>query len=257
MSNRASHTNLVKQTIFYIFLLLLWEFIVALKIWPEYMFPSPISVGKTLLFGFSDHSFMIGIIISLKRLCLGYGISIIFGSILGVLLFRYNTLNDLLGGLILSLQTMPSICWFPLALLWFGLSEWAIVFVVIAGSLFSITMTVNSSMRNMSPIILNVGKNFGAKKLKMLIWVMLPSVAPSLAIGFRQSWSFAWRSLMAGELIFNSLGLGFLLNMGRELNDMSRVIAVMFIIAAISIIFDRLIFGQVERAIKLRWGAIK
>ncbi|MDD5173797.1 MAG: ABC transporter permease [Candidatus Omnitrophica bacterium] len=257
MDNRIGHVGLIKQVIFYIALLLLWQFIVALKIWPEYLLPAPISIGKTLLCGFSDHSFTIGIFTSLKRLCLGYGVSIIFGSILGVILFRYRTINDIMGRFILSLQTMPSICWFPLALLWFGLSELSIIFVVIAGSLFSITMTVNSSLRNMSPIILNVGRNFGAKKLNMLAWVMLPSVAPSLVMGFKQGWSFAWRSLMAGELIFNSLGLGFLLNMGRELNDMSRVIAVMFIIAAISILFDKLVFGRIEKFIQFRWGGIK
>ena len=257
MYRKTAPINLIKYIIFYVFLLLLWQFIVALKIWPEYMVPSPISVGKSLFLGFSDKSFMIGIFISLKRLFLGYGIAIIFGAIFGVLLFKYNTLNDLLGGLILGLQTMPSICWFPLALLWFGLSEWAIIAVVIAGSLFSIIMTVNSSIRNMTPIILSAGRNLGARKLKMLFWVMLPSVTPSLVIGLRQSWSFAWRSLMAGELIFNGLGIGYLLNMGRELNDMSRVIAVMFVIAAISLIFDKLLFGEAERFIKTRWGSIK
>ena len=221
------------------------------------MVPSPMAVGKSLFLGFSDKTFLIGIFISLKRLFLGYSIAIIFGTIFGVLLFKYNTLNDFFGGIVLGLQTMPSICWFPLALLWFGLSEWAIIFVVIAGSLFSITMTVNSSIRNMPPIILNAGRNLGASRFKMLFWVMLPSVTPSLVIGLKQSWSFAWRSLMAGELLFNGLGIGYLLNMGRELNDMSRVIAVMFLIAMISIIFSKLLFGTAERFIKTRWGSVK
>ena len=248
---------MLKQIVFYAFLLLLWQAIAALHIWPEYLVPSPLGAGRALLSGFGDKSFAIGVCVSLKRLFFGYGLSIMFGAALGVLLFKYDALNELLGGLILGLQTMPSICWFPLALLWFGLSEWAVIFVVIAGSLFSITMSVNSSLRNMPPIILMAGRNLGARKLKMLFWVMLPSVTPSLLIGLRQSWSFAWRSLMAGELIFNGLGIGYLLNMGRELNDMNRVVSVMFLIAAISVVFDRILFGGAENFVRMRWGSVK
>ncbi len=246
--------RIVKQMIFYFTLLILWQLLILLKIWPEYIFPSPSKVFDAIVEGFRNRTFLIAIIISFRRLLIGFGISIVFGAILGTLLVKFKTLEQTLGSLVLGLQTLPSICWFPLALIWFGLTEWAIIFVIIAGSLFSITISTHSAFKNIPPIYLRAGKNMGAKGVKLLWKIFIPAAIPYLLVGLRQAWSFAWRSLMAGELLFNCLGLGFLLNMGRELNDMSQVVAVMFVIAMISIVVDRLIFGKIETRVRFKYG---
>ena len=243
-----------KQIIFYLGLLLLWQAVIMLKLWPEYLFPGPAKVFTALFEGFGNHSFLIGMAVSFKRLLIGFGISIVLGSAIGTLLVKYKTLDETVGGLVLGLQTLPSICWFPLALLWFGLNEWSVIFVIIAGSVFSMTIATYSSFKNVPPIYIKVGRNMGAKNLKLLWNIFIPAAIPSLVSGLRQSWSFAWRSLMAGELLYNSLGLGFLLNTGRELNDMSQVIAVIFLIIAISILVDKMIFGRIESKIRARYG---
>jgi len=248
------HKKTARQIIFYLALLALWQALIISKLWPGYIFPAPLKVAAAVIEGFRNQTFLIGIMVSFKRLLIGYGISIVFGGTLGMLLVKFKTLEQTLGNLILGLQTLPSICWFPLALIWFGLSEWAIIFVVIAGSLFSITMSTHSAFKNIPPIYIQVGKNMGARGIGLLWRVFIPAAIPSLLIGLRQSWSFAWRSLMAGELLFNCLGLGYLLSMGRELNDMSQVLAVMFLIMLISIFIDRLIFGKAESRIRLRYG---
>jgi NitT/TauT family transport system permease protein len=231
--------------------------ITLLKIWPPYLLPSPLKVFINIINGFKNLTYPIAIGVSLKRIFIGYGISILFGSILGLLISRFKFIEDTIGGLVLGLQTLPSICWLPLALLWFGLNDRAIIFVVVMGALFSITLATESGVKNISPAYIKAGRNMGAKSIVLFLDVVIPAAMPSIISGLKQGWSFAWRSLMAGELLFVSLGLGHLLMMGRELNDMSQVIAVMFMIAFISIIVDKLVFGRLEVNIMHKWGVGK
>ena len=244
----------LKQLVFYALLLAVWKALFGLRLWPQYLFPSPERVFETLIDGFRDKSFIIGIVVSLKRLVIGYLISMVFGTLLGLLIGKFKLLDETIGGFIVGLQTLPSICWLPLAILWFGLSEAAITFVVVMGSLLSITIATDGGVKNIQPIYLRAGKNMGAKGQKLFFNVMLPAAFPSILMGLKQGWSFAWRSLMAGEILFVSLGLGHLLNMGRELNDMSQVIAVMIIIVCIGVIMDMLVFGVLEKRVRRIWG---
>jgi NitT/TauT family transport system permease protein len=248
---------MTRQAAFYISLLVLWEALVLLKVWPPYLFPAPSKVYATLVDGFTNMTFMFAILISMKRLLIGYGMSILIGGLLGVLISRYKVIEDTLGSLVLGLQTLPSVCWLPLALLWFGLNEKAIIFVVVMGAVFSITISTDSGIKSIPPLYIKAGRNMGARKFKMFSDVILPAALPSMVSGLKQGWSFAWRSLMAAELLFISLGLGYLLMMGRELNDMSQVLAVMIMIAFISILFDRFVFGVIEDGIRKRWGTGK
>jgi NitT/TauT family transport system permease protein len=247
-------TKIVRQITFYALLLALWQALFSLKIWPQYLFPSPGMVWETLRDGFTNKTFLIGIGVSLKRLFIGYGISTLFGIALGLLIGKFKLLDETIGGFFVGMQTLPSICWLPLAILWFGLSEAAITFVVVMGSLLSITIATDGGVKSIQPIILRAGRNMGARGADMFLHVVLPAAFPSILMGLKQGWSFAWRSLMAGEILFVSVGLGHLLNMGRELNDMSQVIAVMIVIVAIGVAMDGLIFGSAERKVRQIWG---
>ncbi len=246
--------KIIRQIIFYTALIALWEFLFRLKLWPQYLFPSPGQVLEALAEGFHNRSFLIGIGTSLWRIAVGYGISIVFGIALGLAMGKYRLLDEVVGGLFVGLQALPSICWLPLAILWFGLSELTIIFVVVMGSLLSITLATDSGIKNIQPIFLRAGRNMGAQGKVMFLNVMLPAALPSIISGLKQGWSFAWRSLMAGEIVFVSLGLGHLLNMGRELNDMSQVIAVMVLIVMIGIWMEYLVFGSLEKRMRRIWG---
>ena len=127
---------------------------------------------------------------------------------------------------------MPSICWWPLALLWFGLSQNAILFVVVMGSLLSVTLAMEDGRKQMPKIFGQAGRNLGAKGFKLFWYVLLPASLPFIVSGLKQGWAFAWRSLITAEMLYLSLGLGQVLMMGRDLNDMSAVIAVMILIIA-------------------------
>ena len=246
--------SLLRQVIFYAIALGIWALVARLHIWPPYLFPTPEGVLESLWAGFSDHSFWIAIAVSMKRIALGYGLSVAIGVLLGLLMATSDFLEQTLGGLLVSLQSLPSICWLPIAVLWFGLTEKAILFVVVMGSVLSVTISMEMGRKQMPKIYAMAGRNLGARGVKLFLFVLFPASLPYVLTGLKQGWAFAWRSLIAGEMIFVTLGLGQLLMMGRDLNDMSQVIAVMILIIAIGYIVDGLIFKTFERRLQERWG---
>lgn len=247
-------SGLLRKLVFYVLLVLTWEAVYRLKIWPPYLFPSPWEVVKALAYGFQDRTFLFGTWISIQRILVGYTISLFFGVILGLLIGRFKILDETLGSLMVGLQVLPSICWLPLAILWFGLSEQSIQFVIIMGAFLSIAIATDSGIRNISPIYIRAAKTMGVKGLMLYTRVILPAALPSIATGMKLGWSFAWRSLMAGELIFVSVGLGHLLQVGRELNDMPQVMAVMLLIVFVGLLFDQLLFARFEKKLRRLWG---
>ena len=243
-----------KQFVFYATLLALWVALAKLHLWPPYLFPAPWSVGQALWAGFADHSFWIAIVVTMKRMLIGYSLSVALGMALGLAIGSSKLLEETIGGLLVSLQSLPSICWIPLAVLWFGLSEKAILFVVLMGSLLSVTIAMEDGRKQMPKIYSMAGRNLGASGLRLFWSVLLPASLPYIVSGLKQGWAFGWRSLIQAEMIFLSLGLGQLLMMGRDLSDMSQVIAVMILIVALGFIVDGLVFKTIETRLQRRWG---
>jgi NitT/TauT family transport system permease protein len=244
----------VRQVLLYVVLIAVWVILAKLKIWPPYMFPTPWGVGEALWAGFADHSFWIAIGVSMKRVLIGYGLSVVLGMVLGLGIASSKFLEEAVGGLLVSLQSLPSICWLPMAVLWFGLTEKAILFVVVMGSLLSVTISMETGRKQLPRIYSMAGRNLGAKGFQLFLHVTLPASLPYIVTGLKQGWAFAWRSLISGEMIFVSLGLGQLLMMGRDLNDMSQVIAVMILIIALGYVVDGLVFKTLEKRLQERWG---
>jgi NitT/TauT family transport system permease protein len=251
---RFAANNWTRKLTFFLILLAGWQGLVWIGLWPEFIFPSPLSVVQTLVRGFQNGTFIVGIVTSMKRILIGFGISAVVGMALGLAIGRIRLVDETVGSLVLGLQALPSICWLPLALLWFGLSETAILFVVVMGALLSITLATEAGVKNTPPLYLRAARNLGAQGWRLYALVILPAALPAIITGMKLGWSFAWRSLMAGELLYVSLGLGQLLMMGRDLNDMSQVIAVMLVIIAIGLVVDRLIFAPLESRVRERWG---
>ncbi len=194
------------------------------------------------------------IVISLRRLVLGFGLSVVIGTLIGLASARVAWLRPLLRPLILGLQALPSICWLPLALLWFGLSETAILFVVAMGSVFAMAIATEGAVLSVPPLYVRAARTMGARGFSLYARVILPGALPGIVTGLRLGWTFAWRSLMAAELLYVAGGLGQLLTMGRELGDMALVVAVMLVIIALGLLFDRFLLGQIERRVRTRWG---
>jgi len=243
-----------RLVLFCLALVIVWQVIAAIGIWPSYLFPSPVSVLSSIIKGIQNHTITDAIVASMRRMAIGFGIALMSGLVLGVMISQSRLMADTVGQLVLGLQTLPSICWLPLAVLWFGLDEKAIIFVVVAGAVWSITMAITSGIRNVPRLIINAARTMGAKDMALYSEVIFPAALPSIVSGVRQGWSFAWRSLMAGELLFFSVGLGQLLQTGRELNDISQVVAVMIVIMALGLAIEKLVFGKIEDAVLKNHG---
>lgn len=242
------------KVLFFAALLVFWQAMFALNIWNEMLFPGPVQVLATGIAVFQDGTMPAAIMASLKRLFMGYGITLVLGIPLGLLMGRVRLVDDTLGTLALGLQALPSICWLPLAILWFGLNEVAMLFVVIMGSLMALTLAVRDGVRHIPPLLLRAAKVLGAERSAFYMHVLLPAALPAVLTGARLGWSFAWRSLMAAELLYGAVGLGSTLTVGRELHDMALVVATMLVIIANGLLFDRVFFGSLDKAIRARWG---
>jgi NitT/TauT family transport system permease protein len=246
--------RVLNNVVFYAGLFALWLWIIHIHVWPTYLFPAPHNVFTSLHSGFSDGSFVIAIATSMRRVVIGYAISLTLGLLLSLLIASNEFFFDALSPLLTGLQNLPSICWFPLALLWFGLGENAIYFVIIMGSVPSITMAVEAGIQSMPRIYSQVGRNLGATGPKLFLHVLLPAAFPHLVAGMKQGWAFAWRALFSAEMLSITIGLGQQLIQGRDLNDMGLVMAVMGIILALGLTVNALVFRSLERWIARRWG---
>ncbi len=240
--------------VFYAALVGLWQLVAIAGIWPPYLFPSPGSVFHALWRNIDNGLIPEAVKISMKRLAVGYTLSFAGGMLIGLGTGTMRWVDETVGSLVLGLQSLPSITWLPLAVLWFGLNDRAIIFVVLMGSIFSIAISARHGVRDVPALQRRAAQTLGANRLQMYRYVILPAMLPSMVHGLKLGWSFAWRSLMAGELLFVSMGLGHLLNLGRDLNDMSMVMAVMLVIVAVGLTVDRLAFGFAERWVGERWG---
>src|SRR6476659_8190843 len=244
----------LRRVLFLVGLLLAWEAASRLGLWREWVFPSPLAIGRSFWSGVVDGTIPRGILTSMRRLLVGYLLSLFGGVSLGLLLARSRSLRESIGTVVTGLQALPSICWLPLALLWFGLSETAILFVIVAGSLLAITVATEAGVSNVPPLYVRAARTMGARGMTLYLRVILPAALPAILSGMRLGWTFAWRSLMAGELLFVSGGLGQLLATGRELGDMARVMAVMVAIVTLGLVTEVLFFQRLDARVREVWG---
>ncbi|MGH7271270.1 MAG: ABC transporter permease [Polyangiaceae bacterium] len=209
---------------------------------------------RALAGGVHDGTLLRALATSSIRLAVGYVTALAGGVPLGIALARSRFVKQSLGPIVLGLSSVPSICWLPLAILWFGLSEWAIQLVVVLGAALPIAVATESSVKHVAPSIERAGRTMGAQGARLMLTVTLPAALPGILGGAKRGWTFALRSLMAGELLFVSGGLGQLLETGRDLGDTALVLAVVVVVIALSRASDVLLFSRVDRMIARRWG---
>jgi len=218
------------------------------------MFPSLSQVLHTLYTGIVSGQIMTAILTSMSRLLIGFTIATVLGLFLGYLIWRSKLVEDTLGFLVTALQSIPSIVWFPLAIIWFGLNDLSILFIVTIGATWTMTINATSGFKNVPRLYQQVAKTLGSSGFHFLRTVIMPASVPQLISGLRIAWAFSWRALMAGELLGGGGGLGYLLEMGRSLGQMDLVISVMIIIGVIGTIMDNLVFLRLERNVQNKWG---
>jgi NitT/TauT family transport system permease protein len=195
--------------------------------------------------------------VTAQRLFIGYAIGMAIGLPAGFVTARFRAASDTVGTLALGLQTLPSVCWVPLALMWFGQTEAAMQFVVIMGTLWAILIATDNGVRNVPPIYGRAARTMGSRRFHTLLFVTFPASLPFIISGMKQGWAFAWRSLMAAEIyvsILTGFGLGQLLHNGRETLSMDAVLGIMLVIVLVGLLADKSIFAPAERFVHRRWG---
>lgn len=245
--------------IFFVILILVWQgfyFITVdlLEVCKAYSVPSPLGVLERFIELCSNGSLPDATGNSLLRGFIGYVIAVVIGVLLGLLINHFKYLQKNLKPLVLGIQTLPSVCWVPFSILWFGLSTQAILFVVVMGSAFGIAISVDNAIKNIDPIYVKAAKTMGAGRRQLYWHVILPASLPELVSGLKQGWSFAWRALMSGEVMTTSIGLGQTLIMGRDLADINQVMLVMVVIVVVGIVIDKCIFSVIEKRVLKKRG---
>jgi NitT/TauT family transport system permease protein len=250
--------GLLPPLLFLVLLVGVWQIAYEAGIKPSYALPSPAKVGEVFWDAVTDGRAAEAIWISLSRGGLGFALSLVVGTLLGLAMWWSRWLRAAIGPIVSGLQSLPSVAWVPAAIIWFGLTDAAIYTVVLLGAVPSIANGLLSGMKQVPPLFDRVGRVLGLSALGRTRYVLLPAALPGYLGGLRQGWAFAWRSLMAAELITYSpalgQGLGQLLNMGRELSQMALVITSITLILVVGIAIELLIFAPIERRVLARRG---
>jgi len=241
-----------------------WEGAFRIVGWRDWIFSAPSTISRSLLemlttqASWGGKPLVVAIVISAGRLVAGFLLSITVGAVLGVSTWRFKSIDEFLGPLFLGLQTLPSVCWVPLAILTLGLNEKGILFVIVMGSTFAIAIALRDGLRIIPPVYQRAGAMLGTTGWKMYRYVLLPASLPALASSLRQGFSFAWRSLIGAEMLLfaQHRGLGFLLEAGRGNADPAQVIPVMTVMVIIGILADRWCFSVLERRVSQRFGLL-
>lgn len=238
--------------------LLLWQAVVWSGWRPEYVLPAPATVFDRLGELIADGTVPEAVFKTMQRAVVGFGLALLIGVVVGGVVASSRIARSAVGSLITGLQTMPSIAWFPLAILLFQLSEGAIMFVVVLGAAPSIANGLIAGVDHVPPILLRAGHMMGARGIHKFRHVVLPASVPSFVAGLKQGWAFAWRSLMAGELLvtLGVFSVGFLLQQYRSVQDTAGLLAIMIVILFIGIVVDSLVFGTLDRWVRRRYGLL-
>jgi NitT/TauT family transport system permease protein len=240
--------------------LALWQLTVWTGWRPSYVLPGPARVFAELGDQIATAKFWSAVATTLRRALVGFALALALGTALGVLVSRSRLLRRAFGSFITGLQSMPSIAWFPFAILLLGLSESAILFVIVLGASPSIANGLVSGIDHIPPLLLRAGRVLGARGLASLRFVVLPAALPGYVAGLKQGWAFSWRSLMAGELLViieTRPALGSQLQFARELSDAPALIALMIVVLVIGILIDGLVFSALEQSLRRRRGLVE
>jgi NitT/TauT family transport system permease protein len=240
--------------------LLLWQGFVWLGVKPTYTVPGPADVWVALQDAWSAGKIQKALTSSLQRGIVGFAIAVLIATPLGIVVARVRLVRASIGPLITGLQVLPSVAWVPAAIIWFGLTNATVYFVVLMGAVPSIVNGLVAGVDQVPPLYRRVGQVLGAGRLDMVRHVVLPAALPGYLAGLKQGWAFSWRSLMAAEIIAVGgkigYGLGSMLQEGRELADMSLVVVTILLILLVGIAVELLFFAPLERRVLRSRGLV-
>ncbi len=233
--------------------LAVWQAVVWTGIQPIWNLPGPREVWQSIVTAAGNGSLQEAVLTSLERGILGFLAAVVIGTPLGILVARVRWVRLTFGPIITGLQVLPSVAWVPAAIIWFGLSDGTVYFVILMGAVPSIINGIVAGVDQVPPLLRQVGRVLGASRISMVTDIVLPAALPGYLAGLKQGWAFSWRSLMAAEIIAVGgsigFGLGAFLQQGRELADMPLVFTAILLILVVGILVELAFFAPVERRV--------
>ncbi len=242
---------------FYLLLFGAWQTAITLNMAPDYMFPSPMQVFRRLWELAQEGLLAPSVKATVVRMVIGFSVAGGAGLLIGMLMGMSVIANACMKSLFLGLQTLPTAAWVPISLLLFGLSDHGIYFVIVMSAAPAIAIATSDGILNIPHIYLRAARTLGTPLVMMPFRIILPAALPSIVTGIKLGWTLGWHGAVSAELIKSSVGLGYLLYMGRELNDSPQVVAIMLVTILFGLLLDRFLFGVVEFRIRRRWGLTK
>lgn len=250
---RSWLSGVVPPVVFLIVVLALWQtYCVVAQPRPD-LYPSVFDVFGAFGLAWDAGQMQRAMLTSLSRGVLGFMLAVAIGTVIGLLLAEVTWLRRAVGPIISGLQVLPSVAWVPAAILWFGLSDATVYFVILMGAVPSVANGVIDGLQRVPEDIRRAGVVMGANRWEMAARIMFPAALPNYISGLKQGWAFSWRSLMAAEIIATGgslgFGLGSLLQQNRELADLAGVLATVLTILAMGILIELAGFGPIERRV--------
>ncbi len=216
--------------------------------------PSPRAVFGALAADFRQPTFRAALAGSAWRMVIGYALVMLVGITGGLLLGRVPLIDQIIGSFAVAIHAIPGAAWVPLSIVWFGMTEQAVIFTIVLGAAGIVMVTTDTGIREVPPFIARASRTMGARGWTYFWFVVVPSAIPKIVDGLRLAWAFGWRALMAGELLTSVSGLGQLLSQVAKTQQLDQLLAIMLLIAGIGIAVDGLVFKRLERAVRVRWG---
>lgn len=234
--------------------IVVWQSLITFKIVDDpTKLPSPADVGNEFKEAWLEGRLLEYIWTSVSRGLLGFLFALAIGTPLGLLVARVKFVRAAIGPILSGLQSLPSVAWVPPAVLWLGLNNSMMYAVILLGAVPSVANGLVSGIDQVPPLFLRAGRTMGATGVKGAWHIVLPAALPGYLAGVKQGWAFSWRSLMAAEIIASSpdlgIGLGALLENGRNASSMSMVFEAIILILFVGIAIDLLIFSPLERRV--------
>ncbi|WP_106815501.1 ABC transporter permease [Microbacterium timonense] len=257
---RRFATSVVPPIVFVILLIVAWQLYVVIAHPRPDIVPGPADVVGALSSAWDSGRLQEAVTTSLERGIVGFLIAIAVGTPIGLLLAEVRPIRRAVGPIISGLQVLPSVAWVPAAIIWFGLSDATVYFVILMGAIPSIINGLIAGIDQVPPQLRRVGTVLGASRWQLATSVILPAALPGYLAGLKQGWAFSWRSLMAAEIIAVGgtigFGLGSMLQQSRELADLAGVLGTIILILAIGILIELVFFGPLERRMLKRRGLL-
>ncbi|MRR33467.1 ABC transporter permease [bacterium] len=254
MNGNRTKNIFIYVVLFYVLIFTVWQWVFSSGMIHEYLFPSPTQVVERL-WELSEEGYLLpSMKATLLRMAAGFSMSAALGLALGLIMGVSPVISSCLRSLFLGLQTLPTAAWVPISLLIFGLEEEGSYFVIIMSSFPAVAISTSTGILNIPPLFLRAARTLGTPWHAMPGRVILPAALPAIVSGLKIGWTLGWHGGVSAELIKSSIGLGFLLYMGRELNDAAQVIGIMILTILFGLLLDRFFFGIIERRIRIRWG---